>query len=234
MALPKIQQPLFHLTLPVSKLNVKFRPFLVKEEKILLIGKEGGSAQQMTAIKQLLKEVVIEPEDFKPQDLTLVDMEYLFMRLRARSVQNVVELRYRDKEDGEVYKFSIDLDEVEPEFSDEHVSEIDLDGNIGVVLRQPTLGIVEKLNIKEGEEANRESVYKLLASCIERVYDSEEVYDDFTEKEAVEFLQNLDMAMFEKIKKFYDTLPKLSYTLNYKNKMDNERKIVLQGLADFF
>ena len=234
MALPKIQQPLFDLTLPVCKKSIKFRPFLVKEEKILLIGKEGGAKQQMTAMKQLLKEVVVSPKNFNPADLSLIDMEYLFMRLRARSVQNVVELKYRDKEDGQIYEFTVDLDEVEPTFDPEHVNQIDLDGNIGIELTEPTLGMVEKLVIKEGEEASSESVYKLLAGCIKKVYDSDEVYDDFTQKEAIEFLSNLDMNMFEKIKKFYDTLPKLTHTFEYVNKEGNERKIRLQGLSDFF
>lgn len=234
MALPKLQQPLFDLTLPISKQEIKFRPFLVKEEKILLIGKDGGPKQQMTAIKQLLSEVVVEPKKFNPEELILADMEYLFMKLRARSVQNIVQLKYRDKEDNKVYDFEVNLDEIEPTIDENHVNVIDLDGNIGVELREPTLGLVEKLDIKEGQEASRESVYKLLAGCIVKVYDSEEVYDDFTEKEAVEFIQNLDMNMFEKLKQFYDTLPKLKHTLHYENENGNERKIALQGLADFF
>jgi len=161
-------------------------------------------------------------------------MEYLFMKLRARSVQNIVTLKYRDKEDNEVYDFEVNLDEIEPTIDEDHVNVIDLDGNIGIELKEPTLGLIEKLDIKEGEEASRESVYKLLAGCIVKVYDSNEVYDDFTEKEAVEFIQNLDMNMFEKLKQFYDTLPKLTHTFEYTNKMGNSRKIKLQGLADFF
>lgn len=234
MALPKIQQPHFDLTLPVCQKKIKFRPFLVKEEKILLVGKEGGQSQQMSAMKQILKEVVVSPKNFNPNDLNLCDMEYLFLNLRARSVQNVVELKYRDREDEQVYDFTIDLDELEPTFHEDHVNEIDLDGNIGVKLREPTLGMVEKLDIQEGEEANRDNVYKLLAGCIEQVYDKKEVYDDFTTEEAIEFLQNLDMVMFEKIKQFYDTLPKLTHELTYVNKNGNNRSIKLQGLADFF
>ena len=206
----------------------------MKEEKILLVGKEGGQSQQMSAMKQILKEVVVSPKNFNPNDLNLCDMEYLFLNLRARSVQNVVELKYRDREDEQVYDFTIDLDELEPTFHEDHVNEIDLDGNIGVKLREPTLGMVEKLDIQEGEEANRDNVYKLLAGCIEQVYDKKEVYDDFTTEEAIEFLQNLDMVMFEKIKQFYDTLPKLTHELTYVNKNGNNRSIKLQGLADFF
>ena len=110
MALPKIQQPLFELKLPICGKRIKFRPFLVKEEKILLVGKESDSKQQMLALKQLLKAVVQEPKNFNPTDLILADMEYLFINLRARSVQNIVELKYRDKEDGKVYDFSVNLD----------------------------------------------------------------------------------------------------------------------------
>lgn len=234
MALPKIQQPLFELKLPVCGKSVKFRPFLVKEEKILLVGKEGGSKQQMTALKQLLKSVVESPKNFKPEDLNICDMEYLFLNLRARSIQNVVELKYRDKEDEKIYDFSIDLDELEPEFSEDHVNTIDLDGNIGIELREPTLGMLEKLDVKAGEAISNEEVFKLLAGCIVKVYDSEQVYDDFTEKEANEFLQNLDVKMFEKIRLFYDTLPKITHTLEYVNELGNNRTIKLQGLSDFF
>jgi|TARA_R100000951_G_scaffold18426_1_gene14772 hypothetical protein len=232
MALPKIQQPLFELKLPICGKRIKFRPFLVKEEKILLVGKEADSKQQMLALKQLLKAVVQEPKNFNPTDLILADMEYLFINLRARSVQNIVELKYRDKEDGKVYDFSVNLDELEPEIDPNHKNTIDLDGNIGIKLREPTIGLLEELDI--GQADLNDNVYELLAGCIEQVYDSEQVYDEFTKEEAIEFITSLDINMFTKIKDFFDTLPKLTHTFEYVNSSGNNRKIVLQGLQDFF
>ena len=232
MALQKIQQPLFELKLPICGKRIKFRPFLVKEEKILLVGKEADSKQQMVALKQLLKSVVQEPKNFNPADLILADMEYLFINLRARSVQNIVELKYRDKEDGKVYDFSVNLDELEPEIDPNHKNVVDLDGNIGIKLKEPTIGLLEELDI--GQADLNDNVYELLAGCIEQVYDSEQVYDEFTKEEAIEFITSLDINMFSKIKDFFDTLPKLTHTFEYVNSTGSERKIVLQGLQDFF
>ena len=220
------------MKLPICGKTIKFRPFLVKEEKILLVGKEAGPKQQMIALQQLLKSVVESPKNFNPRDLILADMEYLFINLRARSIQNVVELKYRDKEDGKVYDFTVDLDELKPEINPDHNNTIDLDGNIGMKLKEPTIGLLEDLNISQ--DGIEDEVYKLLAGCIEQVYDSEEVYDDFTQEEAVEFIQNLDVTMFNKVKEFFDTLPKITHTLEYVNKEGNDRKIVLSGLQDFF
>ena len=113
MALPKITQPEFEITLPVIGKKVKFRPFLVNEEKVLLVGKEGSPAEQMNAMIQILKSVVLT-KNFNPRDLTTVDMEYLFMHLRAKSINNIVKLRYKDTEDESIQDFELDLNEVQP------------------------------------------------------------------------------------------------------------------------
>ena len=127
MGLPKIDQPTFSYTLPISQIDIKFRPFLVKEEKLLLIGKEADAKQQINALKQVLNAVIIEPEDIKVDDLTSVDIEMLFIQLRSKSVQNVVELQYRDVEDQEIYKFNVDLDELQPTINPDHKNEIAID-----------------------------------------------------------------------------------------------------------
>ena len=147
-------------------------------------------------------------------------------------MQNIVELKYRDKEDGKVYDFSVNLDELEPEIDPNHKNVVDLDGNIGIKLKEPTIGLLEELDI--GQADLNDNVYELLAGCIEQVYDSEQVYDEFTKEEAIEFITSLDINMFSKIKDFFDTLPKLTHTFEYVNSTGSERKIVLQGLQDFF
>ena len=236
MALPQIQQPLFDYTLPVSGIDITYRPFLVGEEKILLVGKESDAKAQMKAMKQILSNVILSPEDIKVDDLTAVDVEMLFIKLRAASVQNVVELKYRDNEDQKTYDFTVDLDELEPVVNKDREFEIDLDGNIGIRLQDPTLGLLTKLGltVDEGKDLDSESIYKMIAGCIVSVWDSEQVYDDFSEKDALEFLQSMDVKRFGKIQEFFERAPKLTYTLNYTNSNGNKRSITLNGLSDFF
>jgi len=235
MALPKIDTPTFDYTLPISNIDITFRPFLVKEEKLLLVGKEADVAAQIKAMKQIIKNVVISPEDLDVEELPSVDLEMLFIQLRSKSIQNIVELQYRDREDNEVYKFNIDLDELTPTTYDNHVNEVVLDDKITVELRDPTMGIMTKAGMTLGDaEIENEEIFKLIAGCLVKVYDEDNVYDDFTKKEALDFIKSFDIQRFEKLKEFFDTLPRLTYELNYKNKEGNDRKIVLNGVGDFF
>jgi len=235
MALPKLDTPTFDYTLPVSQIPVTFRPFLVKEEKLLLVGKEASVGQQVSAMKQVLNNVILSPDNLDMERLPSVDLEMLFIQLRAKSVQNVVELQYRDKEDNEVYKFNIDLEELEPTINPDHQNEIQLDNDITIELRDPDIGVMTQagMTVNEGDLDNEE-IFKLIAGCIVKVYDKDNVYDDFTKKEAIDFVKSFDIKRFEKLREFFDTLPKLTYELNYVNKNKNKRKIVLNGVSDFF
>ena len=236
MALPQIQQPLFDYTLPVSGIDITYRPFLVGEEKILLIGKESDAKAQINAMKQILSNVIVTPEDINIDELTNVDVEMVFIRLRAASVQNVVELKYRDNEDQKTYDFTVDLDTLEPEVDEDRLTEIDLDGNVGISLKDPTIGLLTKLglSLEEGSDLTSDDIMKLIAGCIVSVWDSEQVYDDFSQKDAEEFLQSLDVKRFGKVQEFFERAPKLTYTLNYENSNGNKRTITLNGLSDFF
>lgn len=235
MTLPKLDTPTFDYTLPVSQIPVTFRPFLVKEEKLLLVGKEASVGQQVNAMKQVLNNVILSPDNLDMERLPSVDLEMLFIQLRAKSVQNVVELQYRDKEDNEVYKFNIDLEELEPTIDPNHQNEIQLDDELIIELRDPDIGVMTQagMTVNEGELDNEE-IFKLIAGCIVKVYDKDNVYDDFTKKEAIDFVKSFDIKRFEKLREFFDTLPKLTYELNYVNKNKNKRKIVLNGVSDFF
>ncbi len=235
MALPKIDTPTYEYTLPVSQIPITFRSFLVREEKLLLVGKESNVAQQINAMKQVISNVVITPEELDIESLPAVDLEMLFIQLRAKSIQNVVELQYRDKEDNELYKFNVDLEELEPTIYPDHTNEIELDDNLTIELRDPDIGLMTKAGMSVGEgDVDNEEIFKLIAGCLVKVYDKENVYDDFTVKEAIDFVKGFDIKRFEKLKEFFDTLPRLTYELNYTNKMDNKRKIVLNGVSDFF
>ena len=235
MALPKLDTPTFDYTLPVSQIPVTFRPFLVKEEKLLLVGKEASIGQQVSAMKQVLNNVILSPDNLDMERLPSVDLEMLFIQLRAKSVQNVVELQYRDKEDNEVYKFNIDLEELEPTINPDHQNEIELDNDITIELRDPDIGVMTQAGMNgDGGELDNEEIFKLIAGCIVKVYDKDNVYDDFTKKEAIDFVKSFDIKRFEELREFFDTLPKLTYELNYVNKNKNKRKIVLNGVSDFF
>jgi hypothetical protein len=234
MALPKLDTPLFKITLPVSQNKITFRPFLVKEEKILMMAKEGGSESMLLGLKQILEAVIVDPKPFSVGTLSMPDIEFLFVQLRARSVQNIVELKYRDKEDGKVYDFEFDLDDIEMTFNPRHTNVIELDGKISIELKEPTLDMMEKLNVAEGELNDPENVYKLLYACTDKVFDDEEVFDDFTEEEFDTFIKSMDINMFSKMKDFFDTGPKLIHELKYVNKEGNDRVIKLEGISDFF
>lgn len=232
MALPKIDVPVYEITLPVSKQKISFRPFLVKEEKVFLIAKEGNEKAVVNAVKQIITNCVVKPAKFDPKDLTMTDVEYLFIKLRARSVNNIVELKYRDKEDKQVYEFQLDLDEIEPSFDPKHTEKVMLNDDVGVILKQPTLGTMEKLNFSKLDD--NENIWKVIGSSIVSAFDNEQVYDDFTVKEAEEFVKQMDLGMFEKIKVFFESMPKLRHEFTYKNQNGTDRRIVLEGIQDFF
>ena len=141
MALPKITQPEFEITLPVIKKKIKFRPFLVKEEKVLLVGKEGSPGDQINAMKNLLQDVVLSPKNFNAGDLTVTDLEYLFMHLRGKSVDNIVKLRYRDTEDEEIYDFEVDINDVQVSFTEGRVNTVPV-GDLTLELKEPTMDIL--------------------------------------------------------------------------------------------
>ena len=243
MALPKLTQPEFEITLPVIKRKIKFRPFLVKEEKLLLIGKEGDVKDQLSAMKQVLSAVVLSPKNFDPDDLTVTDIEYLFMHLRGKSVDNIVKLRYKDNEDEQVYDFEVDINEVEPTFAEDRKHDIPV-GNLVLELRDPTLRMMIESGISidqvamsedsQEESIKMDSIFNMLALCLVKVYDDEQVYDDFSHKEAIDFLKSIDVNSFQRIQNFFENGPKLEHKIEYKNNLGNDREIVLRGLSDFF
>jgi len=243
MALPKLTQPEFEITLPVIKRKIKFRPFLVKEEKLLLIGKEGDVKDQLKAMKQILRAVVLSPKNFDPDDLTVTDIEYLFMHLRGKSVDNIVKLRYRDNEDEQAYDFEVDINDVQPKFTEGRSYDIPV-GNLVLQLKDPTLKVMREsgVNIDEinmADDAGKDqmamdSIFDMLGHCLVKVYDNDQVYDDFTHQEAIEFLRGIDINSFVKIQEFFETAPRLEHTIKYKNNLGSDREIVLRGLSDFF
>lgn len=233
MALPKLDKPLFDLEIPSKQTTVKCRPFVVKEEKILLMAQQAGQEKDIVlAIKQVLENCVQDPT-FDSDDLTTFDLEYMFLKLRARSVNNVIEVSYRDNEDDKVYDFEIDLDTVEMLTPTEINNKIMVTDTVGIVMKFPSVKVLE--NTPESTSAP-DLVEYLVRSCIDQIFDEDEVYiaSEYSEADLQEFIEGLDVQTFQKIREFFDSLPSLYHKLEYKNANGNVRVIELKTLSDFF
>lgn len=232
MALPKIDQPLFDMTIPSTGKTVTFRPFLVKEEKLLLIAQSSDNDTDMIrAIKQVLGNCIID--DIDVDSLATFDLEYMFIKLRAKSVNNIIKLSYRDNEDDELYDFEVDLDKIELDMPKDVNSKIKITDTVGMTMRYPSASITDKLREFDNEV---ELLTFFITNCIDTIYDEENVYiaNEYSEAELGEFLDSLNIETFEKIREFFEMIPKVQHTLNYKNKLGNDRSIVLSSLRDFF
>lgn len=231
MPLPKIEHPIYELTLPSTGKQVSFRPFLVKEEKILLMAKQGGDEKEIVkALKQVINNCIVD-SDVDVESFATFDIEYFFLKLRSRSVNNVVSLSYKDYEDEKVYTVDVDLEDVEIVRDPKHTNKVKINNQIGVVMKYPSIDVLNKLSSQEDDAA-----FDVIKKCIDVVYDADNVYNakDFTEKEIEEFVQNLDVNSLEKILEFFKTMPRLHYEVKYVNSLNHERVVPLDTLTDFF
>lgn len=232
MPLPKIDQPLFDMTIPSTGKKVMFRPFLVKEEKILLIAQQSGNDSEIIrAIKQILNSCI--QEDLDIDSLAIFDLEYMFLKLRSRSVNNVVKLSYRDTEDGELYNFELDLDTIEVKMPKTVNSKIEINDAVGMTMKYPSASITDRMKDFENEV---DLMTFFIVNCIDTIYDEDNVYvaNEFSEEEITEFLDGLDVKSFEKIREFFESVPRLYHKIEYTNSIDNKRTIELTSLKDFF
>ncbi len=221
------------MTIPSQDKVVKFRPFLVKEEKILLIAQQSDSDKDIIlAIKQILNNCILD-SDFDVDSLATFDLEYMFLKLRARSVNNVIEVSYRDMEDDKVYTFEIDLDEVEIQKNETQSNKIKINDEIGMIMKYPSVQTIN--NIPENVTGT-DVVEYLVRSCIDKIYDEDNVYiiAEEPEEEVQVFIDNLDVETYDKIRQFFSDLPKMYHKIEYKNSIGNDRSIELTSLRDFF
>jgi len=233
MALPKIDKPLFDLKVPSLDTSIKARPFVVKEEKILLTAQQSGTEKDIVlAIKQVLQNCIVDPT-FDTDTLTTFDLEYMFLKLRARSVSNIIEVSYRDNDDNKVYEFEIDLDTVEMLQDKPTNNKIMVTDEVGIVMKFPSVTVLE--GVPE-EVSATDLVEYLVRSCIDQVFDADEVYlaSEQTIEELSEFIDSLDIETFNKIREFFDSLPQLYHKLEYVNSNGDARTIELTTLNDFF
>ena len=232
MSLPKISYPLFDVVIPSSSKSIKMRPFLVKEEKILLTAQSSGDPRDVVlAIKQVVNNCIVDPVDIEV--LTTFDLEYLFVKLRARSINNIIDVTYNDPEDQQSYKLSIDLDKVEIQRDERHNPNIQINDDLGLVLRYPKTDMLQSL---EKAESEVDIYFEVIKYCIDKIYDADSVYEtkEVSDEELTEFITSLDVTTFKQIQLFLETAPKLHYEATYTNSLGTVRKVVLQNLNDFF
>lgn len=242
MPLPVVVTPTYELTLPSNQKQIKYRPFLVKEEKVLILALESGDPTEiMNSVKDLLKNCILT-KGIKVDSLPSFDIEYLFLNIRAKSVGEFVELVITCPDDNETQvEVRLDVTEIEVSIPKDHKSEIKIDDNITVKMKYPSLEqfVNENFNMtsKNTSKETIDKSFDIVSSCVDMVYTKDDSWAaaDVPKKELIEWLNTFDSNQFKKIELFFDTMPKLSHILKVKNpktKVDNE--IVLEGLSSFF
>ena len=238
MPLPTISTPTYELTLPSSNRKIKYRPFLVKEEKILIIAMESQDAKQIVrSVKDVLSKCILT-KGIKVEKLATFDIEYLFLNIRGKSVGEELEVNLICPDDGETeVKKKIGLHEIMVLIDDENNDTIDIDDSLKLKLKFPSLDEFIKSNFETGSDDTVEASFDLIASCIDKIYNDEEIWEgkDSSKKELREFIDQLSSKQFKEIEKFFETMPKLSYTTKITNantKVESEG--TLEGLASFF
>ena len=239
MALPKLEVATYELDLPLSKKRIKYRPFLVKEQKVLLMAMESGDAESIQHnIKEILR--VCTLTDIDLDELPIVDVEYYFINLRAKSVSEESESKYKcnnivnDEECGNVMTLKVNLTDIQPESDEEVDPEIQLTENLHIKLRYPRFGVV-----KDSVQMDNitDVTFNMIADSIEYIYDGEQFYyaKETTKEELVEFIEQLNQSQFEKIENFFNNIPRLRKKVNLKcNRCGFEHKFEVEGLENFF
>ena len=238
MPLPTISTPTYELVLPSSNRKIKFRPFLVKEEKILILAMESQDTKQIAnAVKNVITHCILT-KGIKVDKLSTFDIEYLFLNIRGKSVGEDIEVMVTCPDDGKTQVPAlINIDSIKIQKSDDHDRDIKLDEQYTLRMRYPSLNEFIKNNFATTTEMNVDDTFELVASCIDQVYSEEESWAgaDCTKKELSEFLEQLDSKQFKAIEKFFETMPKLSHTVKVTNpNTKKECEIVLEGLQNFF
>lgn len=241
--LPKIDVPVYTVDLPLSKQKIRYRPFLVKEEKILLMAMESEDEKTIIdSIKQVVNNCCLDEIDIN--DLPILDLEFFFLNLRSRSVGEVVDLQYKcnndiKNEDGienkcnNLVKLQVNLLDIKPIFEEKHTNKIELSSNLGMVMRYPNFKMLTEID----SENEVEKIIKIIVNCIDYIYDNENIYykKDIEEQEMIEFIDSMTKEQFQKVQDFFDSIPKIKKNLNFKcNKCGYKEDIEIEGIQSFF
>jgi|TARA_R100000479_G_scaffold49311_1_gene22748 hypothetical protein len=238
MPLPKISTPTYELELPSSGKTIKFRPFLVKEEKLLVLALESDDPKEITnAVKAVLKDC-IQTRGVKVETLPTFDIEYLFLNIRGKSVGEDIEVSVLCPDDNETYAdVQISIDDIQVTKDKDHSNKIKIDENLMMEMKYPSLNQFIKNNFDFSNDNQVDQSFDLIASCIDKVYSADEAWttDDFTKKEVLDFLEQMNSTQFKQIENFFTTMPKLSHEVEVVNpKTKKKNMVVLEGLASFF
>ena len=236
MALPKLNTPTYELEVPSTDEKIKYRPFLVKEEKILLMAMESkDNAQIINAVKDIVKSCTFDKVDVST--MPMFDMEYIFLNIRAKSVGEISKLKILCPDDKKTYaSVELDLTKVEVQVGDDHTNKIELTDNMGMIMTYPTIDSFLESGI---EKIDANNMLDVIGSCVLQIYENngEKVYQakDQTKKELTEFIESMNSSQFRKVQSFFDTMPKLTHTIKVKNpKTKKTSDVKLTGLNDFF
>jgi len=236
MALPKLNTPTYELEVPSTDEKIKYRPFLVKEEKILLMAMESkDNTQIINAVKDIVSSCTFEK--LNAATMPMFDMEYIFLNIRAKSVGEISKLKILCPDDKKTYaSVELDLTKVEVQVDDEHSNKIELTDDMGIIMTYPTIDSFLESGIENIDASN---MLDVIGTCILQIYEEkgEKVYQakDQTKKELTEFIESMDSKQFKKLQSFFDTMPKLKHTIKVKNpKTKKSSDVTLTGLNDFF
>ena len=239
MPLPKISTPSYELIIPSTKKKVKFRPFLVKEEKILILAMESNNPTQVAnAVKDVISSCILS-KGVKVESLSTFDIEYIFLNIRGKSVGEEIEVMITCPDDEKTQVSSvINIDEIQIQESKDHSKDIKLDDNLTLRMKYPSMSEFIKSNFAVSADAvDVDDTFKLIASCIDQIYSEEESWagSDSTDKELNEFVEQLSSKQFKEVENFFNTMPKLSHTVKVTNPNTKvESEVVLEGLQSFF
>lgn len=232
MALPKIDLPLYELTLPSNNKKIKYRPFTVKEEKILLTAQQSKDSEQIVvAINQIVNNCIV---DYDVDNLSLFDLEYILINIRSRSVDNTVEFEIEDPDTKENVKLVLNLDQVKVHRDKKHTNKIKVDDTYTLFLKYPNINNFS--DILKKEDLSFDESYNILISCIDKLASEDEVFNfkDFTKKQVDEFIESLHSDITKKIKEFFDTMPKVRHEIPYVNSNGDNKTFTIQGTQSFF
>ena len=236
MALPKLNTPTYELEVPSTDEKIKYRPFLVKEEKILMIAMESkDNTQIVNAVKDIVQSCTFDKLDIV--NLPMFDVEYIFLQIRAESVGEVSKLKLLSPDDKKTYvEVEVDLTKVEVQVDDNHSNKIELTNEMGMIMTYPTIDSFANSGI---QNINAENMLDVIGSCVLQIYENngEKIYQakDQTQKEMTEFIESMNTSQFKQVQAFFDTMPKLKHTIKVKNpKTKKTNDVILTGLNDFF
>jgi hypothetical protein len=233
MALPKLMHPVFELKVPSTKQTVKFRPFLVKEEKLMLMAKQSGEQQDIiNVIKQVIVNCDIE-NVINANELSSFDLELLFLKLRAKSVSEEIVISYNDPEDEKTYTFNLNIDEINVYDNPDHTNIIKLSESSGIVMKYPSASLMSDVIMKDDVT---DILFFMIRGCMDQYFDGDQIvlFKDNKVEDIDKFIESLPTNTLKEFEKFFDTMPKLYHKIEYTNEMGTKREVELKSIEDFF